>query len=77
VRLADGEIGAAEATRAYHADLDQMGLRPHRPLEKDLEHWKGLARIPIAGIAPALEPAGARRPPGEEAATSVRGRAVV
>jgi hypothetical protein len=35
--LADGEIEAAEACRAYHADLARLGRRPHRPLEEDLQ----------------------------------------
>jgi hypothetical protein len=34
--LADGEIDAAEACRAYHADLVRLGIRPHRSLEDDL-----------------------------------------
>ena len=35
--LADGEIDAAEACRAYHADLERAGRTPHRPLEEDLQ----------------------------------------
>ena len=35
--LADGEIEAAEACRAYHADLARLGCTPHRPLEDDLQ----------------------------------------
>ncbi|MEX2169388.1 MAG: hypothetical protein WD851_08755 [Pirellulales bacterium] len=35
--LADGEIEPAEAVRSYHADIERAGLRPHRPLEQDLE----------------------------------------
>jgi hypothetical protein len=35
--LADGEIDAAEACRAYHADLERIGRTPHRPLEEDLQ----------------------------------------
>jgi len=36
-RIADGEIGAAEACRAYHADLSRLGVKAHRPLEEDLQ----------------------------------------
>jgi DhnA family fructose-bisphosphate aldolase class Ia len=32
-----GELGAAEAVRAYHAALERKGLRPARPLAADLE----------------------------------------
>jgi hypothetical protein len=35
--IADGEIGAADACRAYHADLEGLGLRPLRPLREDLQ----------------------------------------
>jgi hypothetical protein len=36
-RLVDGEIGAAEAVRAYHGELAKNGTRPLRRLEDDLE----------------------------------------
>ncbi|HXG10814.1 MAG TPA: hypothetical protein VNK04_13735 [Gemmataceae bacterium] len=35
--IADGEITAEEAVRAYHGVLQQLGIRPHRPLEEDLK----------------------------------------
>jgi hypothetical protein len=35
--IADGEVGAAEACRSYHADLGRLGLRPFRPLQDDLQ----------------------------------------
>jgi hypothetical protein len=34
--IADGEITAEEAVRAYHGVLQQLGVRPHRSLEDDL-----------------------------------------
>lgn len=34
--IADGQIAAAEACRAYHNDLEPLGLRPFRTLEEDL-----------------------------------------
>ena len=40
--IADGEIEADEACRAYHADLGALGIRPRRPLDEDLqltERW--------------------------------------
>jgi len=40
--VADEELPADEAVRAYHAELAKLGLRPHRPLEADL------ARSPTA-----------------------------
>ncbi len=35
--LADGEIEPEEAVRAYHGVLQQLGVKPHRSLEKDME----------------------------------------
>lgn len=35
--VADGEIGPAEAVRAYHGKLQTAGMRPRRSLEADLE----------------------------------------
>src|SRR5436305_5974923 len=33
--IADGEITAEDAVRAYHAVLQQLGVKPHRSLEDD------------------------------------------
>ncbi len=35
--IADGEITAEEAVRAYHAVLERLGLKPHRALEQDMQ----------------------------------------
>ncbi len=40
--IADGEITPEEAVRAYHGVLQQLGIKPHRPLEKDLELQTGV-----------------------------------
>lgn len=34
--LADGQIQPAEAVRAYHAELERLRIKPHRPLAEDL-----------------------------------------
>ena len=34
--IADGELGAAEAVRAYHGDLARLGIKPRVPLSDDL-----------------------------------------
>jgi hypothetical protein len=42
--IADGELGAEEACRSYHAELDALGIVARRPLEADLElteAWAG------------------------------------
>jgi hypothetical protein len=35
--IANGQIGAEEATRAYHGELERLKLKPHRPLKDDLQ----------------------------------------
>ena len=35
--ITDGRISPEEAVRAYHGVLQAKGLKPHRPLEKDLQ----------------------------------------
>ena len=35
--IADGEITPEEAVRAYHGVLQKLGIKPIRPLEKDME----------------------------------------
>ena len=34
--VADDELPAAEAVRAYHGELEKLGIRPHRSVEDDL-----------------------------------------
>ncbi|ACB77361.1 hypothetical protein [Opitutus terrae] len=41
-RIVDGEIEPAEAVRAYHGELAKLGVKPHRPLARDLQ------RTPVA-----------------------------
>ncbi len=35
--IADGQIAADEATRAYHGELQRLGIKPYRDLKADLE----------------------------------------
>ena len=35
--VADEELGPKEAVRAYHGDLEKLGIRPYRSLADDLE----------------------------------------
>ena len=36
-RITDGEITPEEAVRAYHGELQKIGLSPRRSLEEDLQ----------------------------------------
>jgi hypothetical protein len=60
--LADGEISAEEAVRAYHGVLQQLGVKPHRTLEQDMELQTGVmsyggngktVSLPVKSAAPA------------------------
>lgn len=39
--IADGQIDPAEAVRAYHGVLQGLGIKPHRPLDKDMQETEG------------------------------------
>jgi hypothetical protein len=41
--IADGEIGPEEAVRAYHGMLQGLGIRPLRPLDRDMQLTSGIA----------------------------------
>src|SRR5436190_12838628 len=49
--IADGEIGPEEAVRAYHGVLQQLGIKPHRPLEKDMELQTAVMSYGDNGVA--------------------------
>lgn len=36
-RIVDGDITPEEAVRAYHGELETLGIAPHRPLARDAE----------------------------------------
>src|SRR5580700_11404165 len=40
--IADGDITAEEAVKAYHGVLQQLGVRPNRALDKDMELQTGV-----------------------------------
>ncbi|MCS6978168.1 MAG: hypothetical protein NZM31_14335, partial [Gemmatales bacterium] len=40
--IADGEITAEEAVRAYHGVLQKLGIKPHRDLAEDMQLQTGI-----------------------------------
>ena len=40
--IADGEVSAEEAVKAYHGVLQKLGARPHRSLEEDMQLQTGV-----------------------------------
>jgi len=65
--VADDQIAPEEAVRAYHADLRQMNIRPHRSLEEDLIRSDTAASYSGGGSRPHT-PAASPRTPGRPAA---------
>jgi len=71
--IADGEIEAEEAVRAYHGVLQKLGIRPHRSLEEDLILQTNLMSYGGNGVLVSIPPAstkGVRR--AEESLTASR-----
>src|SRR4051794_38423803 len=52
--IGDGEIGAEEAVRAYHGVLQQLGVKPHRSLEEDMQLQTGVMNYAGSGVAVSL-----------------------
>src|SRR5438067_7165923 len=52
--IADGEITAEEAVRAYHGVLQQLGIKPHRSLEDDLRLQTNVMSYGGQGVAVSL-----------------------
>jgi hypothetical protein len=65
--IADGEITAEEAVRAYHGVLQQVGIRPHRPLEEDMKLQTGVMSYGGNGVAVSLPPGRPEHPAGAAA----------
>jgi hypothetical protein len=67
--IADGKIDPIEATRAYHGDLERLGIKPYRPLKDDLQltttatNYAGSStKVSLATPEPQKSPTRADRP---------------
>jgi hypothetical protein len=67
--IADGEISAEEAVRAYHGVLQQLGIKPQRSLEDDMQLQTNVMSYGGNGVAPSL-PASRNQKTPEEAKTN-------
>jgi hypothetical protein len=54
--IADGEVGAEEAVRAYHGVLQHLGIKPHRSLEEDMRLQTNVMSYGGNGVAVSLPP---------------------
>jgi hypothetical protein len=67
--IADGEISAEEAVRAYHGVLQQLGIRPLRSLKDDMVLQTGV--MSYAGNGTTISVPDKKKPPGEPSRVSV------
>lgn len=54
--IADGEIGAEEAVRAYHGVLQHLGIKPHRSLADDMQLQTNVMSYGGNGVVTSLPP---------------------
>ena len=52
--IADGKVGAAEAVKAYHGDLERLKIKPQRALKDDLESTTQASSYAGSGTSVAL-----------------------
>jgi hypothetical protein len=71
--IADGEITPEEAVRAYHGVLQQLGVKPHRPLDQDLELHTGVMSYGGGSTTTSLPPRKLAAGNGKPAAAAVNG----
>jgi hypothetical protein len=61
--IADGEITAEEAVRAYHGVLQQLGIKPHRSLAEDMQLQTNVMSYGGNGVVVSPPPRPAARGP--------------
>lgn len=73
--IADGQIAAAEAVKAYHGELEKLKIAPYRGMKEDLERTEGVSSYAGVGgggagkVVNATRAVGAAKP---QAAKAVR-----
>src|SRR5580704_6347806 len=70
--IADGEIGAEEAVRAYHGVLQHLGVRPHRTLEEDMKLQTAVMSYGGNGVAASVPPSAGATPAQPQANGAAR-----
>jgi hypothetical protein len=61
--IADGDISAEEAVKAYHGVLQKLGVRPHRSLQDDMVLQTNVMSYDGSGVAVSLPPSVAEAKP--------------
>ncbi|MCC6240503.1 MAG: hypothetical protein IT448_09425 [Phycisphaerales bacterium] len=57
--IASGQIGAVEATKAYHGELQKLGITPYRKLEDDLQETVTVSSYAGTSTTVVVKPGGA------------------
>ena len=55
--IADGQVSAEEAVRAYHGVLQKLGVKPHRSLDEDMQLQTNVMSYGGNGVAVSVPPA--------------------
>jgi hypothetical protein len=63
--IADGEVTAEEAVRAYHGVLQRLGIQPHRSLEEDMKLQSNVMSYGGNGVVVSVPPGEGRAARGE------------
>jgi len=64
--IADGEISPEEAVKAYHGVLQGLGIRPHRPLARDMQLTGNITSYAGSASTVSIPPARPARPQAAE-----------
>lgn len=65
--IADGQVKAEEAVKAYHGELQKLGLKPIRPLTEDMQTTVTATAYSGATVVPVAKPAETPAPAKSEA----------
>jgi hypothetical protein len=68
--IADGEIGAEEAVRAYHGVLQHLGINPHRTLADDMQLQTNVMSYGGNGVVMSIPPGAGPQKKSKEPASA-------
>ncbi len=72
--IADGEITAEEAVRAYHAVLQKLGVKPQRSFDEDMKLQTGVMSYGGDCKTVSLPPAAAKETPKKDCGCGCNGK---
>jgi len=69
--IANGRIGAAEAVKSYHGELEKLKIKPYRTLKEDMELTSTATSYAGTGSAVSMSRPAERKPPAAEAKPAI------